>query len=409
MGVKVKEKVERSGVWWIFINHKGRRKAKKIGRDKKRANEVAAKIEAKLTLGDFNLDDEEKKVDAFSEYAKRWLKTIPAINKTSTVNDYEGILKKHINPVFGPMPVDKINKLMVKEFLAKKASERREIEKKGKQEIIIKEGYAASTITHIKNAIAGVFSLAIDDEVMSVNPAHNLKKVIKNKSLQIDIDPLNREELALLLNTFKEAYPRYYAMALTLARTGMRFGEAIALQWGDIDFNSRFITIQRGMSRGKIETPKNGKFRRVDMSKQLTETLLILKKERTEEKLKKGWKEIPEWVFVSEIGTAIDSSSWRRRIFDKALEKAKLRKIRIHDLRHGYASQLIQAGESLAYIRDQLGHHSIKVTVDIYGHLAPEGNKAAVDRLDDDATGRNSGATKNDLIDQIKKGVAVTS
>jgi integrase len=52
-------------------------------------------------------------------------------------------------------------------------------------------------------------------------------------------------------------------------------------------------------------------------------------------------------------------------------------------LRHTYASLLIQDGVSLAYIRDQLGHHSIKVTVDIYGHLAPQGNKEAVDRLDD--------------------------
>ena len=73
-----------------------------------------------------------------------------------------------------------------------------------------------------------------------------------------------------------------------------------------------------------------------------------------------------------------------------------MRRVNVHSLRHAYASLLIQAGESLAYIRDQLGHHSIKVTVDIYGHLAPEGNKAAVDRLDDDATTRNPGATKNE-------------
>jgi len=52
-------------------------------------------------------------------------------------------------------------------------------------------------------------------------------------------------------------------------------------------------------------------------------------------------------------------------------------------LRHTYASLLMQDGVSLAYIRDQLGHHSIKVTVDIYGHLAPQGDKAAVDGLDD--------------------------
>ena len=56
---------------------------------------------------------------------------------------------------------------------------------------------------------------------------------------------------------------------------------------------------------------------------------------------------------------------------------------RIHDLRHTYASLLIQQGESLAYVRDQLGHHSIKLTVDTYGHLAPGGNRAAVDKLDD--------------------------
>ena len=52
-----------------------------------------------------------------------------------------------------------------------------------------------------------------------------------------------------------------------------------------------------------------------------------------------------------------------------------------HTLRHTFASQLIQNGENLAYVRDQLGHHSIKLTVDVYGHLLP-GEKAAVDRLD---------------------------
>jgi integrase len=104
-----------------------------------------------------------------------------------------------------------------------------------------------------------------------------------------------------------------------------------------------------------------------------------------EEKLKNGWKEMPEWVFVSQKGTPLIEGHWRERIFNKALEKAKLRKIRVHDLRHGYASQLIKSGESLAYIRDQLGHHSIKVTVDIYGHLVSGANKSAVDGLDDEA------------------------
>ena len=63
------------------------------------------------------------------------------------------------------------------------------------------------------------------------------------------------------------------------------------------------------------------------------------------------------------------------------LEKAGLRRIRFHDLRHTYASLLIQRGESLAYVKDQLGHHSIQVTVDLYGHLVPGANRNAVDRL----------------------------
>jgi integrase len=58
-----------------------------------------------------------------------------------------------------------------------------------------------------------------------------------------------------------------------------------------------------------------------------------------------------------------------------------LRRIRFHDLRHTFASLLIQNGESLAYIKDQLGHSSIKMTVDVYGHLVPGANRAAVNRL----------------------------
>ena len=81
-------------------------------------------------------------------------------------------------------------------------------------------------------------------------------------------------------------------------------------------------------------------------------------------------------------------------MFYTALEKAELRRVRFHDLRHTFASRLLQNRESLDYVQDQLGH-SIKVTVDVYGHLVPGANKAAVDRLDEQApaieAGRNRG------------------
>ena len=170
-----------------------------------------------------------------------------------------------------------------------------------------------------------------------------------------------------------------------MARTGMRIGEALALQWQDIDFERRTIRLRRNFSRGRIETPKNGKGRNIDMSKQLTGTLRELLYQRKIEKLKNGWEHLPKFTFVTEKGKPVlNTSHWRIKFFDKAVEESKIRRITPHILRHTYASLLIQAGESLVYIKDQLGHHSIKVTVDIYGHLVPGGNKAAVDGLDDE-------------------------
>ena len=78
----------------------------------------------------------------------------------------------------------------------------------------------------------------------------------------------------------------------------------------------------------------------------------------------------------------MDSNNFRQRVWRKVIAKAGFRHILLKDLRHSFASLLIQQGESLAYVKEQMGHHSIQVTVDIYGHLVPGGNKAAVDRLD---------------------------
>ena len=89
-----------------------------------------------------------------------------------------------------------------------------------------------------------------------------------------------------------------------------------------------------------------------------------------------------ELVFPSEAGTPLDGRNVYNRYFLPAVERAGLRHFRIHDLRHTYASLLIQAGASLAYVRDQLGHSSIQVTVDLYGHLVPSANISWVDGLD---------------------------
>ena len=71
-----------------------------------------------------------------------------------------------------------------------------------------------------------------------------------------------------------------------------------------------------------------------------------------------------------------------RRVFKRMLIKAGLREIRLHDIRHTFASQLLSDGASPVYVKEQLGHASIQMTVDIYGHLIPSSNQGDVNRLD---------------------------
>ena len=147
--------------------------------------------------------------------------------------------------------------------------------------------------------------------------------------------------------------------------------------------NNRFIYIRRSWVEGQFGKPKSGKERRVDLSRQLRSVLAERRDSRMLGAYLSGKSSIAdEIVFPSEAGTPLDGRNVYNRYFLPAVEKAGLRHFRIHDLRHTYASLLIQAGASLAYVRDQLGHSSIQVTVDLYGHLVPSANISWVDGLD---------------------------
>ena len=100
-----------------------------------------------------------------------------------------------------------------------------------------------------------------------------------------------------------------------------------------------------------------------------------------------GWRRsLGNWgrslVFPSGAGTPIEMNNFCVRVFKPLLTRAGLRKVRFHDLRHTFGSLLLQTGASLAYVRDQMGHSSIQVTVDIHGHLIPGANISLMDRLD---------------------------
>jgi len=363
--VRVKKDKPHLGCW-VFISHKGQRKSICVG-DRKSAEEVARLIRRKLALGSFDLKEEEAK-PLLGPYFRNWLETHASIHcKESTAAGYETAFRLYIEPALGYKDMREITRADVRELATS----------------LLKAEKSSSYVKATLAPLSAVLNRAIEDGLITTNPALRIFSRSRLEKEKKRVDFLTREELSHLLDVCRRHFPKHYPFVLLLARTGLRLGEAVALQWEDIDFHSRFLEVQRNYVDGRIYTPKSGKGRRVDMSLQLTQTLKELLARWKEETLKKGWKEMPPWVAISEAGTLMNPDNFRKRVWSKLLAKAGLRQIRIQDLRHTFASLLIQQGESLVYVKEQMGHHSIRVTVDIYGHLAPGGNKAAVDRLDD--------------------------
>lgn len=365
MGVHVREKNKGSGEWWIFIHHKNRRKARKVG-NRKDALEFAKKIQARLILDDFWIED--KKAPTLEEYYPEFKKIhFPSLRESSQVS-YEGSFGRHLLPRFGKTPLDEITRRDLKAFAGE----------------LMKKGLSKASIKIVFAALSRLFNEAIDDELVSIpNPAVRQGKSYKEaKVVHEEIEPLTRHEVPIFLQAVVEVSPYYYPLFLCAIHAGLREGELAGAQWGDVDFIGKFLEVRRAYKRGKVMKLKTRKSRRkVDLSDALLNELQTLKQRRAEEWKAKGLSFSPEWVFCNQEGNALDMQHLKNRHFLKCLRKAELRRIRFHDLRHTFASLLIQNGESLAYVRDQMGHSSIRVTVDTYGHLVPGANREAVNRL----------------------------
>src|SRR3989442_12587415 len=130
-------------------------------------------------------------------------------------------------------------------------------------------------------------------------------------------------------------------------------------------------------------TPKSKKSRRVDMSHELRRVLLELRDERLVKAFLDGKSDISdELVFPSEAGTPIEMNNFSERVFKPLLAHARLRRMRFPDLPHTFGSLLIQAGAPLPYVQEQIGHSSVKITGDIFGHLIPGAELAYKGHLD---------------------------
>lgn len=369
MGVVIRQKAKGRGQpWWVFVSHEGKRKSMKIG-DKRSAEKVAAGLRKKLASGKFEIEPE-KKMPSFGECSKKWLQEYVKINRReSTFDEYEGILKKHVLPVFKNKKIDSISRGDVKVFLLSKFN----------------SGLSISRIKIIKDVVSGVFNYAVDEETIKSNPVSGItkrffpkagtkKKVVQEEAI------FTKEELELLLNTCQAGFPEYYPFFLMASRTGMRLGELLALEWADIDFNSNYIWVKRSYRRGRFTRPKNDNYRKVDMSNQLTETLQAFLTAQKRRALRQGTGEVPGFVFHRN-GRVIEQD-FARRIYVRVLKKAKLRYIKFHGLRHAFCALLLSEGVSPYYVSQQAGHSSINITCDIYGSWVRNEENRHVNLLD---------------------------
>ncbi len=375
MGVKVREKVKGSGVWWIFVAHDGKRFSKRVG-DKKTANKVAGQFSAKLTLGEDLQPQEKPSIPTVNQYYKHYKRVyLEVAVRETTLAIYETSFEKHILPVLGEKGMDDVTRADIEILVADLVT-----------------NLAKPTIRMTLSCLRAMFSHAIEHEIVVKNPVVKTTKMYAQTTAKHEeIEPLTAEEVMKFLRKAKEldvqARTRrkdsmvYYPLLLTAIHTGLRCGELAGLQWGDIDFNGSFLIVRRAFVNGQVVPTKTKKQRRVDLSDAVIHELQAYRRQKQADWLKKGSNEIPVWVFANDEGNPPDMNNVKHRGFKTTLTRAELRQIRFHDLRHTFASLLIQDGQSLAYVKDQLGHSSIKLTVDVYGHLVPGANRQAVNRL----------------------------
>lgn len=300
------------------------------------------------------------KKTTFREFGQTWLDSYVKSNiKETGYPEYVhvvGRLTSHFNDAL----LQNITGAHIQSFIAKRMKE-----------------IQPSTVQRETIILKQMFKYANQMGYTKRNPGEFIKNPRKPKKEQsiLDISEANR-----LLNHIN---PHYRVAALTTILTGLRANELWGLIWDDIDLNNNIIRLQRSLWKGKLyEAKTKTSKRKIDISSTLA---LELKK----------WKlQCPptnlNLVFPSRRGKPVIHSNFARAYFKTALKKAELKAVTWHSLRHTNASVRIKSEQNPKYLSEQLGHSSIKITYDLYGHIFndAEYSRTQVAKLDNTFYGR---------------------
>jgi integrase len=310
-----------------------------------------------ISLGTW-VDPSHKLLD-FNEYASLWRATKSSISG-KTLGTYDSQLRLHLSPEFGAKPLTGIASSDIRKWVTK----------------LSEAMVGATTIRQSYRLMRQIMEAAFIEERISRNPCVGVKLP---KIITADKRGLTREELTALADECGACGP----IIMFLGTTGLRIGEALALRVGDFDQISSTVNVQRSWTKDVTgrrvmgASTKTGASRVVPVSPGVLSSLMPMLESKSAE----------DWVFIGPRGKVMDYDWLRQRVFMPAVSRLGLKGITIHSLRHTCASLLIKLKAPITTVSYILGHSSVKMTLDTYGHYYEDDTAQWINQLGDFVSG----------------------
>ena len=293
---------------------------------------------------------------------RQWLPAISSTVRPTTFLSYQMSVRRYLKPAIGSKRLQKVTaadlNAMYGALLTSGSSDGKAL--------------AVSTVRRLHAVTHRAFKDAARWGLIVRNPVDLADPPRQTASARPEMQTWTAEEAATFLRAQSE--DRLYALWLLLLTTGLRRGEAAGLRWQDLDVETRRLAVRTSRvtvgHRVDQADPKSARSRRVVVLDRATASALRLHRIRqTEERLAWGeaWTDSGT-VFTYEDGRPLHPNYVSKR-FDNDLRRAGLRRIRLHDLRHTYATLALQAGVHPKIVSERLGHATVAFTLDVYSHV----------------------------------------